>query len=127
VERLEENKFWLCVTEDGAIFLSGDLVGDRDIVSARLSEIMFDFSGREVKTYDKHKVFLGAEQAIQLDFADLTKDSIANTNFCCRPLQSSSRRIPLLAMVICLTLLVSTYGIWNFWLSSPTDDSLVLM
>ncbi len=70
VERLHDEKFWLCAVEDSTVFPAGDLIGNKDKINNRLVELQSDTAGSEIPFYDKFGDFdLPDSQA--LDFAQL--------------------------------------------------------
>ena len=113
VERIEPNLFWLCVTEEGSIFPAGDLVGNRDLISARLAEVIADFSGREVHIFDRHQDFFDEKESIARDFSELTSEILASEENQCRPIQARSYKKPLVALAACALLALVGYGTWS--------------
>ncbi len=125
VERLEPNLFWLCVTEEGAIFPAGDLVGNRDLISARVAEVIADFSGREIQIFDKRQDFFEARESIAESFSELIRDFAPSEENQCRPVQSRSYKKPLIASAAGVLLAVGFYSAWHL-LPNFGEDSEVL-
>ena len=113
VERLESNLFWLCVTEEGSIFPAGDLVGNRDLISARAAEVIADFSGREIQIFDQRQDFFDARESIAMSFKELTKDVIPSDEDQCRPILSRSYKKPLAVLAAAALLALGSYGAWQ--------------
>lgn len=113
VERLDSNLFWLCITEEGSIFPAGDLVGNRDLITARVAEVIADFSGREIQIFDKHQDFFEAHESIAGSFFDLTQDITPSEEDQCQPIQSRSYKKPLIALAASVMLAVGGYSAWH--------------
>ena len=118
VERLEPNLFWLCVTEEGSIFPAGDLVGNRELISTRLAEVIADFSGREVHRFDRHQDFFDKSDSIAESFSELIRDIAPSEENECRPIQARSYKKPFIALAAFALLALVGYGasqLFHIW------------
>ena len=117
VERLPtENLYWLCATEDGAVFPAGDMVGGRDLIAARLDEIRTDIAGSGIQMYDKSGSF-GLTEAEPLDFSDLAASFDADADIICQPTRTRSLKKPLAILATALMIAASGYGARSLYLS----------
>ena len=116
VERLTENLYWLCATEDGAVFPAGDMVGGKDLIAARLDEIRTDIAGSGICMYDKTGSF-GLIDAEPLDFSDLAAGFDAAADILCQPARSRSLKKPLAILATVLLITASGYGARSLYLS----------
>ena len=116
VERLTENLYWLCATEDGAIFPAGDMVGGKDLIAARLDEIRTDIAGSGICMYDKTGSF-GLIDAEPLDFSDLAAGFDADADILCQPTRSRNLKKPLAILATVLLITASGYGARSLYLS----------
>ena len=62
----------------------GPLSATEDLISARLAEVIADFSGREVHIFDRHQDFFDEKESIARDFSELTRDILASEENQCR-------------------------------------------
>ena len=116
VERLSENLWWICATEDGAVFPAGDMVGEKDLIAARLDEIRTDIAGSGICMYDKTGSF-GLTDAEPLDFSDLAAGFDAAADILCQPTRSRSLKMPLAILATVLLITASGYGARSLYLS----------
>ncbi len=122
IERLTDDLFWLCVTEDGAIFPSGDMVGNRDVISVRIAEILHDFSGRKIQIFDKHQDFVEEHKSTAKNFADLTQNLVFEDSIQCQNVYVRSLRIPIISVISSVILAVCVYFGWNYFNSLEIDE-----
>lgn len=113
VEELGDNEYWFCAIEDGVVFPAGDLVGDRDRISARITELRSDMAATKIPCYEKDGSFQ-LPDASPLDFSDLTAGTDPDPDWTVLPLQSKRSRKPLLgiAAAVCIA---AGYGAWHFY------------
>lgn len=111
VEHLEDDQYWLCSIEDGAIFPAGDLIGSKDLIAERLREICSDIAGTGIRIYDKSD-FFGIENAIRQDFVDLVKNVTPNSDISCRPIQKKQLNKPALGIAIGFVFVCTIVGTW---------------
>ncbi len=116
VERLPENLYWLCAIEDGAVFPAGDIIGDKDLIAARLDEIRTDIAGTGILMYDKTGSF-GLIDAEPLDFSDLAAGFEAAADILCQPTRTRSLKKPLAVLATVLLIAAGGYGARNLYLS----------
>ena len=116
VERLSENLYWLCATEDGAVFPAGDMVGGKDLIAARLDEIRTDIAGSGIRIYDISGSF-GLADADPLDFSDLAAGFDADSEITVQPTRTRSLKKPLAILVTVLMITASGYGARSLYLS----------
>ena len=116
VERLADNLYWLCATEDSAIFPAGDMVGGKDLIAARLDEIRTDIAGSDICMYDKTGSF-GLTDAEPLDFSDLAAGFDAAADILCQPTRSRNLKKPLAVLATVLLITASGYGARSLYLS----------
>ena len=116
VESLTENLYWLCATEDGAVFPAGDMVGGKDLIAARLDEIRTDIAGSGILMYDKTGSF-GLIDAEPLDFSDLAAGFDAAADSICQPTSRRSLKKPLAILATVLLITASGYGVRDLYLS----------
>ncbi len=117
VEQIGENEFWLAAVEDGAVFPAGDVVGGRNLISARLKELTIDLAGSRISYYDKSRMFELAESS-PLDFSDLISGTEADAGWMVRPIRRSAIRtvaIPF-AGALCL---VAGFAAWHLRPAAP--------
>ncbi len=112
IEPLSDDLFWLCTIEDGAVFPAGDLVGNKDLIAERLTEIQTDISGKQIPFYDKSGTF-DIQGVQQLDFAELVEGSIPKPEIVCQPLQTRQLKAATLSMVAVVVLFCLTAGGWQ--------------
>ena len=122
IEKLDSDQYWLCAVEDGAVFPAGDIIGDKDLIAARLDEIRTDIAGSGILMYDKTGSF-GLIDAEPLDFSDLAAGFEAAADILCQPTRTRSLKKPLAVLATVLLLTASGYGARNLYLSYM-DDSL---
>ena len=113
IEHLENDRYWLCAIEDGAVFPAGDLVGSKDLIEARLKEISSDIAGTSIPIYEKSGTF-EIENAMALNFADLIGDASSNSNIEIKPVQFSKLNKSYVAAIAALVVLSSLIGTWQF-------------
>ena len=113
VEELGDNEYWFCAIEDGVVFPAGDVIGDRDRISARITELRGDMATAEIPCYEKDGSFQLPDSS-PLDFSDLTAGTDPDPDWTVRPLQSKRSRKPLLgvAAAVCIA---AGYGAWHFY------------
>ena len=116
VERLSEKLWWLCATEDGAVFPAGDMVGEKDLIAARLDEIRTDIAGTSICIYDKSGSF-GLADAEPLDFSDLVAGYDADSDIICQPTRTRNLKKPLAILAAVLMISASVYGARSLYLS----------
>ena len=116
VERLTENLYWLCAIEDGAVFPAGDMVGEKDLIAARLDEIRTDIAGSGIRIYDQTGSF-GLTDAEPLDFSDLAAGFDAAADIICQPTRTRSLKKPLAVLATVLLIAAGGYGAGNLYLS----------
>ena len=116
VEKLSEKLWWLCATEDGAVFPAGDMVGEKDLIAARLDEIRTDIAGTSICIYDKSGSF-GLADAEPLDFSDLVAGYDADSDIICQPTRTRNLKKPLAVLAAVLMISASVYGARNLYLS----------
>ena len=116
VERLSENLYWLCATEDGAVFPAGDMVGGKDMIAARLDEIRTDIAGSGIRIYDISGSF-GLADADPLDFSDLAAGFDADSEITVQPTRTRSLKKPLAILATVLMIAASGYGARGLYLS----------
>ena len=116
VERLSENLYWLCATEDGAVFPAGDMVGGKDLIAARLDEIRTDIAGSGIRIYDISGSF-GLADADPLDFSDLAAGFDADSEITVQPTRTRSLKKPLAILATVLMITASGYGARSLYLS----------
>ena len=116
VEQLPENLYWLCATEDGAVFPAGDMVEGKDLIAARLDEIRTDIAGSGIRIYDISGSF-GLTDAEPLDFSDLVAGFDVAADSICQPTRSRSLKKPLAVLATVLLITASGFGARNLYLS----------
>ena len=119
VEELGDNEYWFCAIEDGVVFPAGDVIGDRDRISARITELRSDMATAKIPCYEKDGSFQLPDSS-PLDFSDLTAGTEPDPDWAVHPIQSKRSRKPLLgiAAAVCIA---AGYGAWHFYsLSTQT-------
>ena len=120
VEELGDNEYWFCAIEDSVVFPSGDVIGDRDRISARITELRSDMGAAKIPCYERDGSFQLPDSS-PLDFSDLTAGTDPDPAWTVLPLQSKRSRKPLLgiAAAVCIA---AGYGAWHFyslWTQAP--------
>ena len=116
VENLADNLYWLCAAEDGAVFPAGDMVGEKDLIAARLDEIRTDIAGSGIHIYDISGSF-GLPDAEPLDFSDLAAGFDATADIICQPTRTRSLKKPLAVLATVLLIAAGGYGVRDLYLS----------
>ncbi len=114
VQQLDEDRFWLCTVEDGAVFPAGDLVGNREFIAERLREIRSDIAGKNIPLFDKSASF-AIEDALPSDFDDLVNGVKPTSDISCKPITSKKvNKTGLIAISIGLITCLSI-GTWQYF------------
>ncbi len=116
IEKLDSDQYWLCAVEDGAVFPAGDIIGDKDLIAARLDEIRTDIAGTGILMYDKTGSF-GLIDAEPLDFSDLAAGFEAAADILCQPTRTRSLKKPLAILATVLLITGGGYGVRDLYLS----------
>ena len=118
VEKLEEEKYWLCAIEDGTVFPVGDIVGNKDIVSNRLAELQIDTEGSDIPYVDTHNEF-DVTKSLKTSFKELVAGTKPPEESNCRPLRTRDNRTYLLTVATASVIAIVGYGGWllhdNYW------------
>ena len=117
VEQIGDNEFWLAAVEDGVVFPAGDVVGGRDLISARLKELTTDLAGSGISYHDKSRMFELAESS-PLDFSDLISGTEADAGWTVRPIRRSAIRTVVIPFAGALCL-VSGFAAWHLRPAAP--------
>ena len=123
IESLEENLIWLCVIEQGVVFPSGDLIGNRDVIETRLEELMYDISGSDMPFYDKTGIFKELVDAQALSFSDLVESTETNQTNICHLIQHRNLKKPIQSTAALVMLLFIAYGGWTSYKRLKDDAS----
>lgn len=126
LEKLDDNLYWLCTIEDGAVFPAGDLVGTNDQIAERLTEIRSDIKGKNFPLYDKSRVF-DIDDAIPSDFSDLVKGLSSGFDITCK--QFKSKKIGGTTMYSLVGALVLSFavGSWHYFSNASQSDKQQLL
>ncbi len=108
VEQLNEDLFWLCATEDGAIFPAGDLIGNKDLIGARLDEIQSDIKGTDIELYSTCR-FSNISSVTCAKFADLVDQKLHPDGIDCHPIEFRNRKKPIIATASLAVTALSMY------------------
>lgn len=118
VEKLEEEKYWLCAIEDGTVFPVGDIVGNKDIVSNRLAELQIDTEGSDIPYVDTHNEF-DVSKSLKTSFKELVAGTKPPEESICKPLRTRDNRTYLLTVATASAIAIVGYGGWllhdNYW------------
>ena len=117
VEQIGEDEFWLGAVEDGVVFPAGDVVGGRNLISARLKELTIDLAGSEISYYDKSRMFELPESS-PLDFSDLISGTEADTGWTVRPIRRSAIHTVVIPFAGALCL-VAGFAAWHLRPAAP--------
>ena len=113
IEKIGNDKYWLCAIEDGAIFPAGDMIGNKELVQSRLNEIHSDIEGTDIKIFEREGVF-DIEEYSQIGFVDLVRDTDLNADVRCQKLVKRNFKKPVLSVFAGLTLVACTFGLWSY-------------
>ena len=116
IEKLDSDQYWLCAVEDGAVFPAGDIIGEKDLIAARLDEIRTDIAGSGILMYDKTGSF-GLIDAEPLDFSDLAAGFDTAADILCQPTRTRSLKKPLAVLATVLLIAAGGYGVRDLYLS----------
>ena len=127
VEKLEEEKYWLCAIEDGTVFPVGDIVGNKDIVSNRLAELQIDTEGSDIPYVDTHNEF-DVSKSLKTSFKELVAGTKPPEESICKPLRTRDNRTYLLTVATASVIAIVGYGGWllhdNYWSRSQNQVRL---
>ena len=112
VEELGNKEYWLCAVEDGIVFPAGDIVGDFDRITARITELRGDLAGAQIACYDKLGSF-ELPNPQPLDFSDLTSGTQPDDAWIVKPLRARKDRKFLYAAAATGLCLVAGYSAWH--------------
>ncbi len=108
VEQLSDDLFWLCATEDGAIFPAGDLIGNKDLISTRLDEIQSDIKGTDIELYSTCR-FSNVSTVTHAKFTDLVDQVSLPEGIDCRLIEFRNRKRPIIAAATLAATALSMY------------------
>lgn len=118
IEPLDENLYWLCALESGAIWPAGDLTGTYNQVRARLEEIMQDMEQPAV--YDPDRSF-DIDSSDPVGFDDLVDDLPDGLQI--NPLRRRSIPKPVRWGIGAAAMVAAVYVAWhNFYADRPVPQ-----
>ena len=127
VEKIEDEKYWLCAIEDGAVFPVGDIVGNKDVVGNRLAELQIDTEGSDIPYVDTQSEF-DISNSITTSFKELVDGTNPPEESICRPLRTRENRKYLLGATTASAIAIVGYGGWllydNYWGKSQNQVHL---
>ena len=123
IEPLEENLIWLCIIEQGAVFPSGDLIGNRDVIETRLEELLYDISDSDMPFYDNAGMFKDRFDAQALSFSDLVAGTESTQASACHPVRKRSLKKTLVSSTAVVVLVCFAYGGWTIYKSQGDAGS----
>ncbi len=112
IERIGSDAYWLCAVEQGAVFPSGDLVGDKDQIATRLGELQMDSAGTDIPYYDNAGVFDSLADAAKIGFAELVGEIEPDSRGICKSLAKRQIKGPIMAMAASALAAALVGGIW---------------
>ncbi len=113
IEQIDTNSYWLCAVEHGAIFPSGDVVGDRDQIATRLDELQMDAAGTEIPCYDSTGDFESLSHAVKASFLEIVGDSDPDSRGICKSLSARRIKHPKLALAASFSIALAVLGGWH--------------
>lgn len=121
IEQLSTDEYWLCAVEDGAVFPAGDIVGNKDLIENRLTEIKTDIAGTNIQLYDKEGHF-NLSNAMPLGFLDLISEVPPDSVPICQPANRNFPIKKLTGTVAGILVIIGTYLTWTHLLNYERVD-----
>ena len=115
VEKLSNDSYWLCAVEHGAVFPSGDLVGDRNQIETRLGELQMDAAGADIPYYDNSGQFDSLSDAAKAGFSDLVSEFEPDSRGICKPLKKHRFKTSRLALAASLLIALGGFASWQIY------------
>ncbi len=116
VEKLDDENYWLCAIEDGAIFPAGDVIGQKDLITSRFEEVVTDIAGTDIRLCSNVE-FATSPKLEHISFAKLIAGSSPTDDIRCVPIYVRNKRRPVIAALVVVALCI--YPAWQLFLQSP--------
>lgn len=92
VEKLDNDRYWLCAVENGVVYPSGDITGNRHEIALRLEELLIDTKGSTIPIYDRVGDFEEIVIGEKLGFSELVSGTEPDSRGNCRLLKTRVSR-----------------------------------
>ena len=92
VEKLDKDRYWLCAVENGVVYPSGDIIGNKHQIALRLEELLIDTKGSTISIYDKESDFAEFVNGEKTGFSELVLGTTPDSRGKCRLLRNRVSR-----------------------------------